>query len=92
MGDEKHLVFECTKLQHIKDRYARLFDGFDTMRPFMNQTSQQVVMNIISDCLDCDAQLVGGDHTNRCGLTRKKALIHRWGLSPSGKSSNSVCS
>ena len=22
LGDEKHLVFECTKLQHIRDRYA----------------------------------------------------------------------
>ncbi len=65
LGDEKHLVFECTKLRHIRDRYAHLFDGFDTMRSFMNQASQKDVMNFISDCLDCDAQLVGGDQQMR---------------------------
>ncbi len=58
LGDEKHSVFECTKLRRIRDRYARLFDGFDTMRSFMNQASQKDVMNFISDCLDCNAQLV----------------------------------
>ena len=26
LGDERHLVFECTKLQHIRERYARLFE------------------------------------------------------------------
>ena len=32
LGDERHLVFECTKLQHIRDRYAHLFEGCDTMQ------------------------------------------------------------
>ncbi len=54
-------MFECTKLRHVRDNYARLFDGFDTMQSFVNQASQNDVMNFISDCLDCDAQLVGGD-------------------------------
>ncbi len=31
------------------------------MRSFMNQASQKDVLNFSSDCLDCDAQLVGGD-------------------------------
>ena len=31
-----------------------------TMQSFMNQGSQKDVMNFVSDCLDCDAQLVGG--------------------------------
>ncbi len=45
--------------------YARSFDGFDTMRSFMNQASQKDVINFVSDCLDCDAQLVGGDQQMR---------------------------
>ncbi len=49
LGDEKHLVFECTKLQHIRDRYAHLFEGCDTMRSFVNQASQKDVMNFVSD-------------------------------------------
>ncbi len=65
LGVEKHVVFECAKLQHIRGRYARLFKGFDTMRSFMNQASQQDVMNFVSDCLDSDAQLVGGDQQMR---------------------------
>ena len=51
------LFFECTKLQHIRDRYARLFEGFDTMRfmmQLMNQGSQKDVMKFVSECLDCD--------------------------------------
>ncbi len=44
---------ERTKLQHIRDRYARLFDGFDTMRSFVNQASRKDVMNFISECLEC---------------------------------------
>ena len=57
LRDEKHLVSECTKLQHIRDRYARLFEGCDTMRSFMIQGSQKDVNKFVSDCLDCDAQL-----------------------------------
>ena len=65
LGDERHLVFECTKLQHIRDKYAPMFEGCDTMKSFMNQGSQKDVMNFVSDCLDCDAQLVGGDQQRR---------------------------
>ena len=65
LGDDRHLVFECTKLQHIRDRYAHLFQGCDTMQSFMNQGSQKGVMNFVSDCLDCDAQLVGGGQQRR---------------------------
>ncbi len=61
---------------YTRDRYARLFDGYDTMRSFVNQASQKDVMNFISDCLDCDAQLVGGDQQMRPDdeLTRR---MHR---------------
>ena len=52
-------------MQHIRDRYAHLFEGCDTMQSFMNQGSQKDVMNFVSDCLDCDAQLVGGCQQRR---------------------------
>ena len=35
------------------------------MQSFMNQGSQKDVMNFVSDCLDCDAQLVGGGQRRR---------------------------
>ena len=31
-GDEKHMVFECSALQHIRDKYPALFAGHYTMR------------------------------------------------------------
>ena len=31
-GDEKHMVFECSALQHIRDEYPALFAGHHTMR------------------------------------------------------------
>ena len=82
LGDERHLVFECTKLQHIRDRYALLFEGCDRMQSFMSQGSQKDVMNFVSDCLRglrCAARWCVG--VNRGGQTRRKALIHRWGFS-----------
>ena len=49
----------------IRDRHARLFEVCDTMQSFMNQGSQKDVMNFVSDCLDCDVQLVGGGQQMR---------------------------
>ena len=37
VGDERHLVFECTTLQPVRDKYAHLFSGDNTMRLFMWQ-------------------------------------------------------
>ncbi len=62
----------------------------DTMRSFMNQASQKDVMNFISIAWTAMRSLLAG--TNRCGLMGRKAPIHRWGLSPSGISWNSICS
>ena len=85
LGDERHLVFACTKLQHIRDMYAHLFEGCDTMQSFMNQGSQKEVMNFVSDCpiawTVMRSSLVG---VNRGGQTRRKAPIHKWGLSTFG--------
>ena len=51
MGDEKHLVFECTALNGIRLRFPHLFRGFHTMSSFMNQAAQRDVMHFITDCL-----------------------------------------
>ncbi len=59
LGDEKHLVFECSALQHIRDKFSFLFIRRDTMRSFMNQGCQRELMHFISECLDCDDELVG---------------------------------
>ena len=58
LGDEKHLVFECSALQQVRDKFSDLFIGHDTMRSFMNQGCQRDVMHFISECLDCDDELV----------------------------------
>ena len=52
MGDEQHLVFECPILQHVRDRYARLFSGDHTMRLFMWQTDLLAVAKFLDECLD----------------------------------------
>ena len=51
VGDEKHLVFECSALNGIRLRFPHLFKGFHTMSSFMNQAAQRVVMHFITDCL-----------------------------------------
>ncbi len=48
-----------------KRKLAQLFEGFDTMQSFINQKIQNHVINSITDCLSCNAQLVGGDQQIR---------------------------
>ena len=58
LGDEKHLVLECSALQHVRDKFSFLFIGHDTMRSFMNQGCQRDVMHFISECPDCVDELM----------------------------------
>ena len=58
LGDEKHLVFECSALQHVRDKSSYLFLGHDIMRSFMNQGCQRDVMQFNSEGLDYDDELV----------------------------------
>ena len=51
VGDEKHLVFECTALNHIRSRFQHLFCRGYTMSLFMNQDDQEDVMYFVTDCL-----------------------------------------
>ena len=59
-GDEKHMVFECSALQHIREEYSALFAGHHTMRSLMNQADQRSIIHFISECLDCTQQSHGG--------------------------------
>ena len=58
-GDEKHMVFACSALQHIRDEYSARFAGHNTMRSFMNQADQRSIVHFISECLDCSNHMVG---------------------------------
>jgi hypothetical protein len=62
VGDEKHLIFDCPAFNFLREHHARLFEGRQTVRGFMNQDSQKGVLHFICDCLDHDlllASLVG---------------------------------
>ncbi len=67
---KRHMVFECSALQHIRDNYFALFAGHNTMRSFMNQTNQRSINHFISECLDCSAHT----YIQQAGI-----VIRRWG-------------
>ena len=53
LGDEKHLIFECTALASLRSRYAGLFtSNTDTMRSFFAQPDRMGVFHCVIDCLD----------------------------------------
>jgi hypothetical protein len=51
VGDEKHLVFECIALNHIRSRFRHLFLHGCAMSSFMNQDAQRNVTYFVTDCL-----------------------------------------
>ena len=53
LGDERHLIFECTALASLRSRYAGLFtSSTDTMRSFFAQPDRMGVFHCVIDCLD----------------------------------------
>ncbi len=53
VGDEMHLIFECTALASLRSRYASLFtDTAGTMRSFFAQPDHIGVFHYVIDCLD----------------------------------------
>ncbi len=53
VGDEMHLIFECTALASPRSRYASLFtDTAGTMRSFFAQPDHIGVFHYVVDCLD----------------------------------------
>ena len=52
IGDEKHMVFECTALAPLRQQYADLFTPrTETMRSFFAQQDHLGVLNYVIDCL-----------------------------------------
>ncbi len=53
VGDERHLVFTCPALDHIRLRYRHLFTSrTDTMVQFLWQDDLLAVARFIADCFD----------------------------------------
>ena len=53
VGDEKHMMFECTALAPLRLQHADLFTPrTGTMRSFFAQQNHLGVLNYVIDCLD----------------------------------------
>ena len=50
--DEKHVVFQCSGLQDLRDEYASLFLDACTMKEFLWQDDLVSVAKFIHACLD----------------------------------------
>ena len=52
VGDERHLVFECSTVQHVRDKYPGLFSGpGQTMQQFMWQADIAGVVHFVRDSM-----------------------------------------
>ena len=53
VGDEKHMIFECTALAPLRQQHADLFTPRTvTMRSFFAQQNHLGVLNYVIDCLN----------------------------------------
>ena len=53
IGDEKHVIFECTALAPLRQQHADLFTPrTDTMRFFSAQQDHLGLLNYVLDCLN----------------------------------------
>ena len=65
IGDEKHMVFACNAVQHIRERHAGLFSAsIVTMLDFMWQADLVGVAKFVMDCLDFFHADVGNNRTS----------------------------
>ena len=81
VGNEKHLVFECTALASLRSRYAGLFTGStDTMRSFLAQPDHMGVFHYVVDCLDFmdDLNMIAmiGTSDRPCWLAEACKILH----------------
>ena len=52
IGDEKHMVFECTALAPLRQQHAGLTPRTGTMRSFFAEPHYLGVLNYVIDCLN----------------------------------------
>ena len=50
VGNEKHLIFECSALDHFRLKFSVHFLVHHSVRSFMNQVSQRAVLHFVCDC------------------------------------------
>jgi len=63
LGDERHLVFICPAVQHVRDKYAHLFTRRGlTMRQFLWQDDMISVVRFVAECLDILQSTVAASH------------------------------
>lgn len=63
IGDERHLVFVCPAVQHVRDKYSHLFTPRrPTMRQFMWQDDTVSVVRFVAECLDILQSTVTASH------------------------------
>ena len=58
--DEKHVVFQCSALQDLRDEYASLFSDACTMKEFLWQDDLVSVAKLFLACLDKIFSCVAG--------------------------------
>ena len=51
VGDDKHLLFECSELQDFSEQWARSFSGLDTVQEPMWQEDLVSVASFLNECL-----------------------------------------
>ena len=65
VGDEKHLIFTCPAVLHVRDRYVGLFsESVHTMLDFMWQDDLVEVAKFVMDCFDVMSAAVEDDRTS----------------------------
>ena len=76
LGDERHLIFECTALASLRSRYADLFtSSTDTMRSFFAQPDQMGVFHYVIDCLDLNMIAIIGTSDRPCWLAEACKIL-----------------
>ena len=51
LGDERHLIFECSELLCFREHWSHLFEGPQTMQAFMWQEDLIGVAKFVTACL-----------------------------------------
>ena len=65
IGDEKHLIFTCPVVRHVRDRNVALFSAsIHTMLDFMWQEDLVGVAKFVMYCFDVITADVGDDRTS----------------------------
>ena len=75
IGDEMHMVYECTALAPLRQQHADLFmPCTDTMRSFFAKQDHLGVLNYVTDCLNFIIAMIGTSDQS-CWLAKACKLL-----------------